>query len=666
MLGQTISDRYKLKKYIGGGMSSVYLAEDVILKRNVALKVINIPPHDREKSIKRFEREVQNTTMLSHPNIVKVLDVDEDDNHLYLVMEYVEGPTLSDYIKSHGPLSVEEAIFFTKQILRGIGTAHQHSIIHRDVKPQNILLTPDNEVRITDFGIARAMTETQMTQTNNVMGSVHYLSPEQAKGKHTDESSDIYSIGVVLFEMLTGHPPFEGDSAVSIAIKHIQDELPSIRAERSNVPQSIENIVLKATNKDKYRRYRSTEEMYEDVTSALDDTRKEEAPYTDVDDKTMKIPILKDEPPKVEEKAPIASEVLHKPKKKKNKFWWIFLPLLLLLLVGSSILYAMVQSKTVEVPDIQGKTVTQATSILEEARLRKGDVTYEKSETVKKGSIISTDPQAGKALKELSRVNVLVSSGQPSVKFGDYKGKRMLEVRNELDSEGYKKITVDEIYSDKDSGIILSHNVKAGTEVVPNETDLLFKVSKGQKLEFVKDYTGTYFDIAKSELEALGFSVTKVEQSDDNVQEHIILSQNPRNINYTVGSNIELTVSTGLSEADKKAKEEKEKKEEKAKEEKEEDASTEKSTTEGPNDNLMKSYTQSVYIPYTKDSGKSKVQIYIQDHNNKINKVFDSFEINSDTIKTFSMNVADGETIKYIVKVDGKIVEENEFDYDDF
>ena len=229
MIGKIVSERYKIvDKLGGGGMSTVYLAEDTILNREVAIKAISIPQNEKEETMKRFEREVNNATQLSHENIVEVYDVQEDEECFFLIMEYIDGPTLSEYIHSHGPLSVDLTIDFTNQILKGVAQAHEKLIIHRDIKPQNILIDKNKTLKIFDFGIAKALSETSMTQTNHVLGTVQYLSPEQAKGETTNEATDIYSIGIVLYEMLVGEPPFNGETTVSIAIKHIQDSIPNV------------------------------------------------------------------------------------------------------------------------------------------------------------------------------------------------------------------------------------------------------------------------------------------------------------------------------------------------------------------------------------------------------------------------------------------------------
>ena len=227
-----MSDRYKITKYLGGGMSSVYLAEDIILGRDVVVKMIKADPLDKEKSVKRFQREVESTIQLSHPNIVSVIDVDETEEYHILVTEVVHGPNLKEYIMKNHPIDIDEVISIAMMTLRGIQHAHDRGIIHRDIKPQNILMDDSGKVKITDFGIAKALSETRMTETNQVIGSVQYISPEQAKGQSTDERTDIYSFGVMLFELLTGVLPYQAETAVSVALKHISEPFPDINQYR--------------------------------------------------------------------------------------------------------------------------------------------------------------------------------------------------------------------------------------------------------------------------------------------------------------------------------------------------------------------------------------------------------------------------------------------------
>src|SRR3954447_6460663 len=274
MIGKRLSGRYKILDMIGGGgMANVYLAHDMILDRDVAVKMLRLDFANDEEFIRRFRREAQSATSLAHPNIVNIYDVGEENDLYFIVMEYVEGQTLKQYIQQNSPIQVEETIEIMEQLTSAISHAHQNHIVHRDIKPQNILVDRFSNVKITDFGIAMALSATSITQTNSVLGSVHYLSPEQARGGMANKKSDIYSLGIVMFELLTGRLPFSGESAVSIALKHLQSETPSPRRWNPAIPQSVENIILKATAKDSFHRYSSVEEMEQDINTALDPER---------------------------------------------------------------------------------------------------------------------------------------------------------------------------------------------------------------------------------------------------------------------------------------------------------------------------------------------------------------------------------------------------------
>ena len=278
--GQKINDRYEIIRSIGeGGMANVYLARDIILERNVAIKILRGDLAGDEKFVRRFQREALSASSLSHPNIVEMYDVGEDNGTYYIVMEYVEGMTLKQLIKKRGSLSLSEAIDIMLQITDGIKEAHDSYIIHRDLKPQNILIKENGEVKITDFGIAMALNSTQLTQTNSVIGSVHYLPPEQASGKGATIKSDIYSMGILFYELLTGKLPFKGDNAVEIALKHMKNDIPSVREINDSIPQSVENIILKATAKNPKNRYESAAEMHDDLLTCLNEDRLNEKKY---------------------------------------------------------------------------------------------------------------------------------------------------------------------------------------------------------------------------------------------------------------------------------------------------------------------------------------------------------------------------------------------------
>lgn len=298
--GRRLSGRYKILDMIGGGgMANVYLAHDMILDRDVAVKVLRMDFAEDEEFIRRFHREAQSATSLAHPNIVSIYDVGEEDSIYYIVMEYVDGQTLKQYIQQNSPIRIDDSLEIMKQLTSAISHAHQNHIIHRDIKPHNILIDRHGNVKITDFGIAMALSATSITQTNSVLGSVHYLSPEQARGGMANRKSDIYSLGIVMFELLTGRLPFSGESAVSIALKHLQSETPSLKRWNPSIPQSVENIVLKATAKDPFHRYDSVEDMEEDISTALEPERLHEEKFMVPidDDATKAIPVITDDRP---------------------------------------------------------------------------------------------------------------------------------------------------------------------------------------------------------------------------------------------------------------------------------------------------------------------------------------------------------------------------------
>ncbi|MEX6015134.1 Stk1 family PASTA domain-containing Ser/Thr kinase [Mammaliicoccus sciuri] len=666
MIGRIIAGRYEFVKYLGGGgMSNVYLAKDKILNRDVAVKVINIPPYEKEKAVERFEREVQNTTILSHSNVVNVLDVEEDDNCYYLVMEYIEGPTLKEYLCKEGKLSADEAVEMTLQILKGIAHAHHHRIIHRDIKPQNILMTKNGTLKILDFGIARALSETALTETNHVMGSVQYLSPEQAKGQSTDESSDIYSIGIVLYELLTGHPPFNGETPVSVAIKHIQEELPSIRKERPSIPQSIENVIMKATRKEKSQRYRDTNEMYYDLLTALDDERKDELPRYDSDSDTKTMPVIKaDEEESDTKTVPIATTQqnanaqqqnmeTNKPKRKRNKWLIVFVPILLLCMLVGAIGFALTAPKYVDVPNLLGKSRGEALALIDEKGLSKGKITEAYSNSFKEGEVMKVTPKVGSKVKEMTKVDLVISQGVKTFTVEDYVGKSADKTKKQLEKQGFESVRIKEQYDKAENGTVINQNIEPGSKVVPKDTMIILTKSIGVKQEYVKDYTGEEISKATSELEALGFKVEQSEVESDEPADTIV-KQSFKDGQLPVESTIYFDAS---------------KAEDKDSNSDNSDKSDDKDKKDDSDDNARdKTYTQSVYIPFTGSDSKKgqKVEIFVKDKSNDIKKVADSFTIKKDTTRSINFTIPKGESAEYRVEVDGKEVESNTIDYDDF
>ena len=374
--GQKINDRYEIIKTIGeGGMANVYLANDTILDRKVAIKVLRGDLSNDEKFIRRFKREALSVSNLSHPNIVEVYDVGEEDGNYYIVMEYIEGKTLKQLLQKRGALTLNEVIDIMTQLTDGLAHAHEAYIIHRDIKPQNIMIEDNGLVKITDFGIAMALNSTQLTQTNSVMGSVHYLPPEQANGKGSTVKSDIYSLGILMYELLTGSVPFKGDTAVEIALKHMKEKIPSIRKQNPTIPQSVENIVLKATAKNPKNRYDNVRDMYKDLQTALQrDNEKRlvyEYPENDLEE-TKVIPQVTKEIKQVIDK-PTAKEEdsednsVLKEKDEKNKLPIILAVVLLGTLIVLAGVYLLITSKDVKevkVPNVVGLTTEKAIKMI--------------------------------------------------------------------------------------------------------------------------------------------------------------------------------------------------------------------------------------------------------------------------------------------------------------
>lgn len=502
MKGQKISDRYQIIKSIGeGGMANVFLAYDTILDRNVAVKVLRGDLSNDEKFVRRFQREALAASSLSNPNIVEVYDVGEDNGDYYIVMEYIEGKHLKQLIKKRGKLTVSEAVDIVMQITDGLSVAHDSYIIHRDIKPQNIMVLENGLVKITDFGIAMAMNSTQLTQTNSVMGSVHYLPPEQASGKGATLQSDIYSIGILFYELLTGKLPFKGDNAVEIALKHLKEPLPSIREELPNIPQSVENIIIKATAKNPKNRYSDAREMHEDLKTCLNPERANEAKiqlkFNDISEDTKVLkPInndnknvnnnndIKKEEVVSEDDVIIAKKITKEEMNKQNKLLIKLAAIFTGLVIVVTLLFILVmtssKSKTIAVPDVVNKTLSDAVKILQDKGFTVGEEEGISSENVEIGKIVKTSPTAGTNRKKGSTIKLFVSTGDKNVVVENYIGKNYLEVKGSLEARGLIVEFEDEVLEEgtefKD-GDITSQSVLEGESIKYGET-IKLKVAK--------------------------------------------------------------------------------------------------------------------------------------------------------------------------------------------
>ncbi len=550
--GQKINDRYEIIKSIGeGGMANVYLAYDTILDRNVAIKVLRGDLANDEKFVRRFQREALSASSLSHPNIVAMYDVGEDNGLYYIVMEYVEGKTLKQLLKKRGSLTLSEAIDIMLQLTDGMAHAHDSYIVHRDLKPQNIMIQDDGQIKITDFGIAMALNSTQLTQTNSVMGSVHYLPPEQAAGKGATIKSDIYSMGIIFYELLTGELPFKGDSAVEIALKQMKEPLPDVHKLNNDIPQSIENIILKSTAKNPKNRYDDAKSMHNDLLTALNDDRINEEPYVypypenEVDETTK---IMK---PISDENEGIATPITDDKVKKSNKLI-IALSIIagvivVALLAVFFIIPALTAEKDVKVPDVSGMTVSKAEDTLEDAGLTVNSKIEEvSSEDVKKNRIIRTDPRSGSTVKEGTRVTLYKSTGVKTYELENYVNMDVNEVRETLEDMGLE-VKIQEIEPDSTTcsvigqNLVISQSLDEGSEVKSGDEITLTVL---QDITFPDWYLQTP-DVVTSWANNACVTVTTEYQdvTDSNMANKIITQSRPNG--STVRNNDSVTITIG-------------------------------------------------------------------------------------------------------------------------
>lgn len=652
MIGKRINGRYKILDMIGGGgMANVYLAHDMILDRDVAVKMLRLDLTNDEEFIRRFHREAQSATSLTHPNIVNIYDVGEENDLYYIVMEYVNGQTLKQYIQQYSPLRVEETIGIMRQLTSAIANAHQNSIIHRDIKPHNILMDLNGKVKITDFGIAMALSATSITQTNSVLGSVHYLSPEQARGGMANKKSDIYSLGIVMFELLTGRLPFSGESAVSIALKHLQSETPSVRRWNQSIPQSVENIVLKATAKDPFHRYNSVEEMEEDLRTALSPERLHEPKFViPIDyEATKAIPVITHDRPhqNLDETLVHNHEKINpSPKdsskkgnnKTKRKKWPIilistFIILAILGIFTVTVLPDLLEPNDVKIPDVSGKNLDDAVTQLVSKGFVIGDTNEISDDEVKKGKIIRTDPEAGTTAKEGAKIDIYKSSGKEKTVLSNYVGRQYDVVLSLLEGKNFQDIKKNEVHDDSEPGTIIKQNPPAGAKVIPESTTLEFNVSTGPEKITLKNLTEYSEKAAQDYAETAGLLIDTTQQKyDDTIPVGMVISQAP-------------TAGTEMHKGDKitvvisKGKEEK------------------------PPKKVVKEVT----IPYdpATPGQPQEVQIYIEDMNHSMTEPAETIYITQTIKKQIEVTIQDGQKAEFKVIRDSNVIDDEVVDYNE-
>ena len=555
MKGQKINDRYQIIKSIGeGGMANVYLAYDTILDRNVAVKVLRGDLATDEKFVRRFQREALSASSLSHPNIVEVYDVGEDNGQYYIVMEYIEGCQLKQLLKKRGRLTLSEVIDIMLQITDGLSVAHDAYIIHRDIKPQNIMILDSGLVKITDFGIAMAMNSTQLTQTNSVMGSVHYLPPEQANGKGSTLQSDIYSMGILMYELLTGELPYKGDNAVEIALKHLKEKIPSVREKLPEIPQSVENIIIKATAKNPKNRYADARSMNEDLRTCLDDSRANEPkivlPYPEFDEDRKPKSSTKSQSKNDAIVKEIKTEEVENTKRDNKVLITLFAVFTGIVIVITSIIVLLpiiTNQKEIKVPDVSGLDISDAINTLQNEGFKIADQQKEQaSDEVPEGKVVKTNPVAGVKKTKGSEITLYISTGNEGFTMEDFTGKNYYTVYGTLTAYGILVIPEKRDVSDSnvDASTILDQSVKAGEKVSKGDTVILYIPNVTTKYP---DFTSG--DYTKEQIEqfctqySINCKFKEVSEASGNYKSGDIIAQSrPSGTQVTSGASLTITI----------------------------------------------------------------------------------------------------------------------------
>ena len=557
-----IADRYEVVSHIGqGGMADVFLAVDTILNRQVAIKILRADLSTDAVSILRFEREAQAAAALAHPNIVEIYDVGDYKGHHYIVMEYVTGKTLKQVIRSRGPLVNEEAVDIMKQLCSAISEAHSRGIIHRDIKPQNVIVKADGSIKILDFGIATAKGSMQLTQANNVMGSVHYLAPELAKGEAASPQSDIYALGIVLYEMLAGDVPFKADQAVQIALKHMREPMPDVRLINASVPQSIANVITRATAKDPNNRYGSCREMLQDISTCLRPERLNERKlvlHENIQKQKKEQTNVKAEPARGKHTNFTSSHTYETSSHEKGKNYTKPVATIFGIVVVVGIIAALIFNflpRNTKVPSIQGMSLQDAEKALHKANLNidESNRSYELTEDIEQGIVISSSPEEGTEVGGDTSISLVVSSGI-GVTCDDFVGQNITDVKKQLNSQ-YPNLTVNAVSEDsmKTGGTILrQEKLQAGTlfdPSKPNEITLVYATYP--TITIPDDIIGMDVQSAQRELEHMGAVVrtsnrdtTQMSQEElDSITPGVVISCDPASgTSYTQKENNYITL----------------------------------------------------------------------------------------------------------------------------
>lgn len=567
MIQRILARRYELQELIGGGgMADVYKAQDKLLDRAVAVKILHQQYANDAEFVEKFRREATAAAKLAHPNIVNIYDVGEDGGSQYIVMEYVSGPTLKEVIQQKGCLEPIEAVRIAKEIASALESAHRNNLVHCDIKPHNILVMPDGHIKVTDFGIARAVSASTMTYSGSVMGSVHYFSPEQAKGTVITTKSDVYSLGVVLYEMLTGQLPFNGETSVSIALKHLQEEPVPIRQLNPSIPPVLEAIVQKAMSKDPADRPNSTE-LYADLNQAkamLADRGTSQEAVSNDPFATRMIPritpdMMAEQRSERPANKPIGSREDYQPQYqpqeeksifKSKSFIAVLVGILLMgFFVGSFLSFGKFWSSAeINVPDVVGKSSVVAQQILEDKNLRV-KIVEANDDSVPAGQVVSQYPEAGAKVKEQRLVTITVSKGGQELTMPDLKSMSRSNAEEKLKKMGLKLGAVFEENAKEPAGTVINQDPRSGSKITKGQTvDITVSLGEKKKEITVQNYTGLSVDSAKSNLEANGLSLGGISEEASTRPKGTVIGQSPSaGSTTTEGGSVSLIISSGSS-----------------------------------------------------------------------------------------------------------------------
>lgn len=623
--GYEIGHRYRIIRSLGeGGMANVYLAHDMVLDRDVSVKLLRLDLRDDPSTKRRFHREAMAATQLNDPHIVGIYDVGEDHGLQYMVMQYVKGTDLKAYIKKHYPIPLPQVIDIMEQVLSAVATAHAHGIIHRDLKPQNILIDENKNVKITDFGIAVAVSQDSLTQTNTLMGSVHYLSPEQARGSIATKQSDIYSLGIILFELLTGKVPFEGETAVSIALKHFREEIPSVREQNKKIPQALENVIIKATAKEPAERYSSVNEMAADLKTVLDPQRANEPRLKIQQDDNGETKVLDIKHLKADDYQPKKStdsqtvDPSTKPQKWK-KYGIISGTLVMIVLIAVCSWWFLIRQ--VIIPDVEGMTVLKPEQRLHQQNLRIGKITRVNSQAVDKNRIVSTNPDVSHKTRVSTPINLTVSTGVKQLQMADYVGEDYSSVAANLRRKGFQ-VHQEPVYSDDiDKGQIIRQNHKKGTIVKPASNTIIFRVSAGKEPIKIPNFKNQDISAVQQFANKNNLQLTTQEKKSKIIATNHVINQTPR-AGSTLNHGDTLTVSIANS------------------------------------GNQTKTTNIQINIPFDGNGGQreNRVQVYIRDANHNLTMEYQDITINQETTINVPFTLKQGQTGAYRVVRNGRTI----------